>query len=79
MLPRDIGLATIAQGGVALAIGINYDITYGGAAAGGVLTTIVLGMAIAQLIAPPLMLRALRAPAPAPPPSPSVPVAETLG
>ena len=81
VLPRDIGLATIAQGGVALAIGINYYITYGGAAAGGgggVLTTIVLGMAIAQLIAPPLMLRALRVPSPAPPPSPSVPVAETL-
>jgi hypothetical protein len=78
VLPRDIGLATIAQGGVALAIAINYYITYGGAAAGGVLTTIVLGMAIAQLIAPPLMLRALRAPSPAPPPSPSLPVAETL-
>ncbi|HEX9704576.1 MAG TPA: hypothetical protein VGA20_04965 [Gemmatimonadales bacterium] len=77
VLPRDVGLATVAQGGVALAIGINFYITYGGAAAGAVVTTIVLGMAIAQLIAPPLMLRALRATPPAPQP-PSVPLAETL-
>jgi hypothetical protein len=68
-------MATVAQGGVALALGINFYITYGGAAAGAVVTTIVLGTAIAQLIAPPLMLRALRTgsgtqdPAPVPEPA----------
>lgn len=59
-LPPDVGLATVAQGGVALALGINFYITYGGVSGGAVVTTIVLGMALAQLVAPPLMLRALR-------------------
>jgi hypothetical protein len=75
VLPPNTGMATVAQGGVALALGINFYITYGGAAAGAVVTTIVLGTAIAQLIAPPLMLRALRTgsgtqdPAPVPEPA----------
>lgn len=59
-LPPDVAFATAAQGGVALALGVNFYITYGGAAAGAVVTTIVLGVALAQLAAPPLMLRALR-------------------
>lgn len=75
-LPPDAGFATVAQGGVALALGINFYITYGGAAAGAVVTTIVLGMAVAQVIAPPLMLRALRT-APGAPAAPPAPLAET--
>ncbi|HXF96486.1 MAG TPA: hypothetical protein VNI61_10350 [Gemmatimonadales bacterium] len=76
-LPPDTGFATVAQGGVALALGINFYITYGGAAAGAVVTTIVLGMAIAQLLAPPLMLRALRTAPAEPPGPPTEPVPET--
>jgi hypothetical protein len=82
-LPPDAGLATVGQGGVALALGINFYITYGGSAAGAVVTTIVLGMALAQVLAPPLMLRALRA-APSSPPSlpsrvPAVPAERVAG
>ena len=63
-VPPHVGVATVAQGGVALALGINFSMTFGGAAAGAVVTTIVLGMALAQLAAPPLRLRALRAAVP---------------
>lgn len=66
-LPANAGFATVAQGGVALALAINFHITYAGALAGAMLTTIVLGMAVAQLAAPPLMARALRGPTPPPP------------
>ncbi|PYO93884.1 MAG: hypothetical protein DMD60_15090 [Gemmatimonadetes bacterium] len=74
----NVGLGTIAQGGVAIAMGLNYFMTYRGdgadaagasAAGGGLLTTVVLGVVAAQLVAPPLMGLALRAPvasAPAP-------------
>jgi hypothetical protein len=67
------GFATVTQGGVALALGINFHITYGHATPGGiVLTTVVLGMALAQLAAPRLMARALRAePHPGPAPEPA--------
>jgi len=73
----------VAQGGTALALGINYFLMYGGRpdtpgggigstggaggaggagdAAGAVLTTIVLGIALAQLAAPTLMQLASRA------------------
>src|SRR5438034_5546770 len=57
------GLGTVAQGGAAIAMGLNFFITYGGEAtgpSGALLTTIVLGVAVAQLAAPPLMALALR-------------------
>ena len=60
------GLGTVAQGGVAIAMGLNFVTIYGdgGAGSGGaLLTTIVLGVAAAQLAAPPLMTLALRTPA----------------
>ena len=76
-LPPNLGLGTIAQGGVVIAMGLNFLIMGGGqgaGASGALLTTIVLGVATAQLAAPPLMLLALRttaasaaAPAPLPP------------
>ena len=74
-LRRDAGLATVAQGGIAIALAVNYSIAHGGAAAGNVVTTIVLGVVCAQLAAPPLMIRALRSPPTAPPraPSPAAP------
>jgi len=61
--PPRAGLGTIAQGGAAIAMGLNFFITYGGEAtgpSGALLTTIVLGVAVAQLAAPPLMALALR-------------------
>jgi hypothetical protein len=64
-LPRDVGLAGIAQGGVALALGINFLLIFRGSgapAADAVLTTVVLGIVVAQLAAPVFMNRALRAP-----------------
>jgi len=76
-VPPHIGLGTVAQGGTALALGINYFLMYGGrpdtpgggigstggaaGAGGAVLTTIVLGIALAQLAAPTLMQLASRA------------------
>jgi hypothetical protein len=57
----NIGLGTVAQGGVAIALGSSFVFTYGpaGPAAGDpTFTTIVLGVAAAQLVAPPLMKRA---------------------
>ncbi|MGH7567753.1 MAG: hypothetical protein ACREL9_02105 [Gemmatimonadales bacterium] len=68
-LPAHLGLATVAQGVTALALAINFYITYGGAAAGAMVTTVILGIAVAQVAAPPLMALALRGPrltAPAP-------------
>jgi len=64
--PPNVGLGTVAQGGVAIAMGLNFVIVYGdgGTGSGGaLLTTIVLGVAAAQLAAPPLMTLALRTPA----------------
>jgi hypothetical protein len=73
-LPRDLGLATVAQGGIALALGLNFYLTYGGAGAAPVLTTVALCVLVAQLAAPPLLARALRPPPAAPPPQASAPV-----
>ncbi len=63
-LPPHAGLAGVAQGGVAVALGINFFIMYGGPGGpgGAVITTIVLGVALTQLAAPTLMGLALRAP-----------------
>lgn len=62
-LPPHLGLATLAQGGVAVALGINFFLTYGAdapEAAGAVVTTILLGALLAQALALPLMGLALR-------------------
>jgi hypothetical protein len=60
-LPPHVGLATVAQGGVALALALSFDLIHAGS--GMLLTTVVLGVALAQAIAGPLMALALR-PAP---------------
>jgi len=59
-VPPHIGLGTIAQDGAAVALALNFFIIYGDPG-GAVLTTIVLGVVTAQLMAPPLMALALRA------------------
>lgn len=64
-LPPDVGLAGTAQGGVALALGLNFLLIYRGSSPGAaeaVITTIVLSVVLAQLGAPVFMKRALRAP-----------------
>src|SRR2546427_2960529 len=87
-LPPHFGLGTVAQGGTALALAVNYFITSGsgpespgGGASGrdagaAVLTTMVLGVALAQFAAPPLMRLPLgRGAAPLAPPPPRPPAA----
>jgi len=64
-LPPHVGLATVAQGGAALALGINYYVVYGDrpervGTGGAVLTTIALGVGLALLTAPPLLQLVLR-------------------
>jgi hypothetical protein len=57
----NVGLGTVAQGGVAIAMGLSFFITYGdGGTGGALLSTVVLGVAAAQLAARPLMTLALR-------------------
>lgn len=68
-LPPHSGVATAAQGGAALAVAINFYITYGGAPAAALVTTVILGIGIAQMAAPALMLLALRPASPGPLPS----------
>ncbi len=78
-VPPNAGLGTMAQGGAAIAMGLNFFITYGSdgtGASGALLTTIVLGVAAAQLAAPPLMVLALRTTAASPTePAPLTPAA----
>ncbi len=75
-LPPNAGLGTVAQGGAAIAMGLNFLMTYGGVGGGGVLTTVVLGVATAQLVAPPLMGLALRSTIAGPAaPAPLTPIA----
>jgi hypothetical protein len=78
-LPPNVGLGTIAQGGAAIAMGLNFFITYGTegtGTSGSLLTTVVLGVAAAQLAAPPLMVLALRTTAASPAaPAPLTPAA----
>ena len=58
--PR-IGLATVAQGGVAVALGSSFYLLYGALGEGSaVLTTVLLGVALAQAMAGPLMTMAFR-------------------
>ena len=69
-LPPHFGLGTVAQGGAALALAVNYFLMYGGRAenmnaGAAMLTTLVPGVVLAHLAAPPLMRLAVRAgPAP---------------
>jgi len=59
-LPPHLGLATVAQGGVPLALAVSFNLIYVGAGAGGaILTTVLLGVAFSQAIAAPLIPRAL--------------------
>jgi hypothetical protein len=70
----DVGLGTIAQGGVALACGVTFALVYGGlgpatagagSGGGAVLATVVVALAVTDLAAPRLMAVMLRAgPAP---------------
>src|SRR2546429_546137 len=76
-IPPHAGLATVAQGATALALGVNFFMMYGGHAAGvgggaAVLATVVGGVAVAQLAAPALLTLALRAG-----PAPLTPAPET--
>ena len=61
-LPPDLGLATTAQGGLAIALGASFLLADGptSGTASPLLTTIVVGVVLAQLAAPPLMRLALR-------------------
>jgi len=61
-LPPDLGLATTAQGGLAIALGASFLLADGPTSGTGspLLTTIVVGVVLAQLAAPPLMRLALR-------------------
>jgi hypothetical protein len=55
------GLASVAQGGVAVALAGSFYLLYGRPAGGGaILTTVLLGVALAQAIAGPLMALAAR-------------------
>ena len=60
-LPPRLGLATVAQGAVALAVALSFNLIYAGS--GTILTTVLLGVALAGAIARPLLALALR-PAP---------------
>lgn len=79
--PPNIGLGTIAQGSVAVALGVAFLLLYGAPGGAAVLTTVVLGVACALLAAPLLMTLALRAPvvvsAPALP-APPAPLTESV-
>src|SRR2546421_3453675 len=64
-VPPNVGLATVAQGATALALGFDFFIMYGRHGAGGaggaaVLTTVVVGVAAAQLAAPSLVTLAIQ-------------------
>ncbi len=61
--PARLGLATIAQGGVPLALALSFTLTYGGSG-GSLLATVLVSVLLAQALAVPLMALALR---PAPP------------
>jgi hypothetical protein len=76
--PPNIGLGTIAQGSVAVALGVAFLLLYGAPSGAAVLTTVVLGVACALLAAPPLMALALRAPVVVSAPAPSAPLTEPV-
>jgi hypothetical protein len=57
-LPPHLGLANVAQGGVAVALGLSFTLAYGGS--GTLLTTLLLGVGLAQAAAGPLRTLAQR-------------------
>ncbi|HEY3280166.1 MAG TPA: hypothetical protein VGJ83_06600 [Gemmatimonadales bacterium] len=57
-LPPQVGLATVAQGGVAVALGLSFGFVH--ADAGAVFTTVLLGVAFAQAALGPLVALAFR-------------------
>ena len=59
-LPLNAGLASVAQGASALALGLGYSLGRG--AGSGVLTTIALGVVLTQAVAPTVMRLAVAAP-----------------
>jgi len=61
-IPPQLGLATTAQGGLAVALGASFLLGDGATSGTGrpLLTTIVVGVVLTQLAAPPLMRLALR-------------------
>jgi hypothetical protein len=60
-LPPNVGLATVPQGGVALALASSFTLIYAGSSAGStILTTVLVGVLLAQAIAAPLLALALR-------------------
>lgn len=60
VLPPDLGLAGVAQGGVAVALAMNFFILYGASAGGPVVTIALVGLGLNLLVAPAAMTRALR-------------------
>ena len=60
-LSGSLGLATIGQGAAPLALALSFNLTYAGSG-GSVLTTVLLGVLLAQAMAAPLMARALSFP-----------------
>ena len=61
-LRGSVGLATVAEGAVPLALAMSFNLTYAGSG-GSLLTTVLLGVAVAQAVAAPLMALAFgRAP-----------------
>ncbi len=64
-VPLNAGLASAAQGGAALALGLSFSLVYaapGAAGAGAVLTTIALGVVLTHAVAPALMRLAFAPP-----------------
>ena len=61
-LRGSVGLATVAQGAAPLALAMSFNLTYAGSG-GSLLTTVLLGVAVAEAVAAPLLALALgRAP-----------------
>jgi len=54
------GLAIVAQGGVPVALAVSFYLLYGGPGGRAILTTVLLGMVLAQALAGPLMALAAR-------------------
>jgi hypothetical protein len=53
-----VGMPASATGAVALALALNFQLSYSGPEAGGLLTTVALGVLLTQLVAAPLLARA---------------------
>ena len=53
-----VGMPAMGTGAVALALALNFQLSYSGPEAGGLLTTVALGVLLTQLVAAPLLARA---------------------